>query len=44
MKKYPTLTFRLDAQLLKTIQREAKKQKTTVGQLVRDSINNYLGK
>jgi len=43
MKKYPTVTFRLDAKLLKAILKEAKRTKTSVGNVVRTAIQRHLG-
>jgi hypothetical protein len=43
MKKYPTLTFRLDAKLLKMIQREAKRTKTSVANVIKTALKQQLG-
>jgi predicted HicB family RNase H-like nuclease len=43
MKKYPTITFRLDHSLLKAINKEAKRAKTSVGSVIRDAVHAHLG-
>ena len=43
MKKYPTITFRLDAELLKAVLRESKRAKLSVGKVVRTALRRHLG-
>ena len=43
MKKYPTLTFRLDSKLLKRVQREAKRTQTSVGNVIKTALKQQFG-
>jgi hypothetical protein len=43
MKKYPTITFRLDAKLLKAVLKESKRAKLSVGKVIRTALRKHLG-
>jgi hypothetical protein len=43
VKKYPTITFRLDAKLLKAVLTESKRAKLSVGKVVRTALRRHLG-
>jgi hypothetical protein len=43
VKKYPTITFRLDAKLLKAVLKESKRAKISVGKVVRTALRRHLG-
>jgi len=42
MKTYPMLSFRCDSKLLKALQRQAKQQDISIGELIREACTNYL--
>jgi len=42
MKTYPMVSFRCDTQLHKHIQREAKRQGISIGELIRQAIASHI--
>ena len=42
MKTYPMVSFRCDTQLHKSIQREAKRRKMSVSELIKEAISFHL--
>ena len=42
MKTYPMLSFRCDSKLLKALQRQAKQQNISIGELIREACTNHL--
>jgi len=42
MKTYPMLSFRCDSKLLKALQRQAKQQDISIGELIREACTNHL--
>jgi predicted HicB family RNase H-like nuclease len=42
MKTYPMLSFRCDSKLLKALQRQAKHQDISIGELIREACTNHL--
>lgn len=44
MKTYPMVSFRCDKQFRRELEREAKRQDISVGELIRQAITNHITK